>query len=275
MSRVNPQLLKRLQTTLGLGKRQVNNLINDKARERFLPRSLAAIALAAEQDIPLSKYATADDLAALRAGGVAALTPAVSRSVAVTAIRTRTVAKARQAPKKVTEPRRGTSVFVVHGRNEQLRKAMFAFLRSVGLNPVEWRQAIPLTGKGSPFVAEILDVAFREAVAVVVMLTPDDEVRLKPEFRRTSDKAVEKVLTGQARPNVLFEAGLAFGRNPDSTVLVQIGDVKEFSDVGGRHVVRLSNSTQSRQELVTKLANAGCNVQIDGTDWHTEGDFGI
>ena len=68
---------------------------------------------------------------------------------------------------------------------------------------------------------------------------------------------------------------MAFGRNPDSTVLVQIGDVKEFSDVGGRHAVHLSNSTQSRQELVTKLSNAGCNVNIEGTDWHTEGDFTV
>jgi predicted nucleotide-binding protein len=108
------------------------------------------------------------------------------------------------------------------------------------------------------------------------MLTPDDEVRLRKDLQEKSgEKAVERVLTGQARPNVLFEAGLAFGRNPDSTVLVRIGDVKEFSDVGGRHVVHLSNSTQSRQELVTTLANAGCNVNTEGTDWHTEGDFTV
>ncbi len=66
---------------------------------------------------------------------------------------------------------------------------------------------------------------------------------------------------------------MAFGRNPDSTVLVQLGDVKAFSDVGGRHVVHLSNDPTSRQELATKLANAGCNVNTSGTDWLNAGDL--
>jgi len=35
---------------------------------------------------------------------------------------------------------------------------------------------------------------------------------------------------------VLFEAGLAMGRHPRKTVFVQVGKVKPFSDVGGRHM---------------------------------------
>lgn len=42
------------------------------------------------------------------------------------------------------------SVFVVHGRNEPLRKAMFDFLRSINLSPMEWSHAVELTGEGSP-----------------------------------------------------------------------------------------------------------------------------
>ena len=38
-------------------------------------------------------------------------------------------------------------VFVVHGRNAEARNAMFTFLRSIGLKPIEWDQAIALTGK--------------------------------------------------------------------------------------------------------------------------------
>jgi hypothetical protein len=37
---------------------------------------------------------------------------------------------------------------------------------------------------------------------------------------------------------VLFEAGLAMGRHPRKTVLVQVGKSKPFSDVDGRHMVR-------------------------------------
>lgn len=152
---------------------------------------------------------------------------------------------------------------------------MFVFLRSINLNPIEWTQAIKLTGKASPYVSEILDAAFREAAAVVVLLSPDDDAKLKTRFLKPSDPTYEKKLTGQARPNVLFEAGMAFGRNPDSTVLVQIGELRPFSDVGGRHVLHLSDSTESRQEFITKLANAGCNVDASGTDWHTDGDFTV
>ena len=272
MSRVKAELRKKLASKLGLSESQVNRLITEKANERFLTRPLAAIALAAENSISVTKYATPDDLLALRTGGSTPVVRSVSFPPAPAPARPR---KPGAKAKKATEPRRGTSVFVVHGRNEQLRKALFAFLRSVGLNPIEWRHAIKLTGKPSPFVAEILDAAFREAVAVVVLLTPDDDARLRAAFVRSSDPDYEKRLAGQARPNVLFEAGLAFGRNPDQTVLVQVGDVKPFSDIAGRHLVRLTNSTETRQEFVTKLANAGCNVQTDGTDWHTEGDFSL
>jgi len=101
----------------------------------------------------------------------------------------------------------------------------------------------------------------------------DDEAKLKAGFIKSNDPVHEKRLTGQARANVLFEAGMAMGRNPASTVLVQVGEMRPFSDIGGRHVVHLSNSAETRSEFATKLANAGCNVNISGTDWLSEGDF--
>jgi predicted nucleotide-binding protein len=61
----------------------------------------------------------------------------------------------------------GRTVFVVHGRNQAARKAMFAFLRAVGLNPLEWSEAIALTGSGSPYIGDILEAAFSRAQAVV------------------------------------------------------------------------------------------------------------
>ena len=70
-------------------------------------------------------------------------------------------------------------VFVVHGRNDKARIGLFDFLRAIDLRPLEWSDAIALTGKGSPYVGEVLDAAFSNAHAVVVLFTPDDEVRLK------------------------------------------------------------------------------------------------
>jgi len=77
----------------------------------------------------------------------------------------------------------------------------------------------------------------------------------------------------QPRPNVLFEAGMAFGRDPKRTILVELGAVKLFSDIHGRHVIRLDNTVESRQLLATRLQSAGCAVILSGIDWHTAGDL--
>lgn len=183
--------------------------------------------------------------------------------------------KSTSSRRKSLEPRRGTTVFVVHGRNLKLRDAMFTFLRSVGLRPLEWTQIIKMSKKATPYVGALLEAAFREAAAVVVLITPDDEAKLKKTFIKKGDPNYEKQLTGQARPNVLFEAGMAFGRDSNSTVLVQVGDVRPFSDVAGRHIVIMNNTPERRNELAVKLSNSGCAVDTSGNDWYRAGDFNI
>lgn len=166
-------------------------------------------------------------------------------------------------------------VFVVHGRNLGRRDALFRFLRSIGLLPLEWSQAIQATGKASPYIGEVLDAAFAKAQAVVVLLTPDDKAYLRSALRKSDDPSYESKLTYQARPNVLFEAGMAMGRSAERTILVQLGELRPFSDIGGRHVIKLDNSTESRQELAQRLKVAGCAVDLTGTQWHREGDFNL
>ena len=46
-----------------------------------------------------------------------------------------------------------------------------------------------------------------------------------------------------------------------------------FSDIAGRHFIRLRNSSKSRQELAERLKLAGCDVDLSGTDWHDAGSF--
>lgn len=166
-------------------------------------------------------------------------------------------------------------VFVVHGRNLDARNALFTFLRSIGLHPLEWSEAVLATGKTSPYIGEILDKAFEIAQAIVVLMTPDDEARLREPFRQSGDPPHETELTPQSRPNVIFEAGMAMGRCADRTVLAEIGNLRPFSDVGGRHVIKLNDTTQKRQEFAQRLQSAGCPVNLSGTDWHTAGVFNL
>lgn len=162
-------------------------------------------------------------------------------------------------------------VFVIHGRNEPARKGLFEFLRSIGLTPIEWSQAVLMPGQGSPYIGDILDAAFAAAQAVVVLETPDDIVYLHPSLTYPEDPECDP--KPQARPNVLFEAGMAMGRAPERTVIVEFGQVKGFSDIHGRHVVVLDNSFGKRQDLAYRLRTAGCEVDLEGRDWHTAGNL--
>ncbi len=166
-------------------------------------------------------------------------------------------------------------VFVVHGRNARLRDDFFAFLRALTLQPIEWSEALSLTGKATPYIGDVLEKAFEKAQAVIVLLSPDDEVRLSPDLWKTEEDESEKNIRLQARPNVLFEAGMAFGTDDKRTLLIEIGPVKPFSDVAGRHVVRLSNSADKRNEIAERLKTAGCDVSTIGKDWLTTGDFEV
>lgn len=173
-----------------------------------------------------------------------------------------------------TDPKK---VFVVHGRNKKAKDGMFGFLRAIGLNPIEWNQAIKSTGKASPFTGEVLDKTFEEAPqAVIVLITGDDIARLKDCYIKENDPDYEKEPTPQARPNVLFEAGLAFGKCADRTLIVVLEKetTRPFSDISGRHIVRLSNNPKSRKDLIDRLQTAGCEIDIEGkTDWLETGDF--
>lgn len=148
---------------------------------------------------------------------------------------------------------------------------MFTLLRALGLRPLEWSQAANLTGKGSPYIGEILDQAFSAAQAVVVLLTPDEITYLRSEYADPDEPDASPA--PQARPNVLFEAGMALGSHPDRTILVEMGAVRPFSDVAGRYALRVRNDAASRKELAQRLQRAGCDVDTSGEDWLTAGDL--
>ena len=180
------------------------------------------------------------------------------------------------------EPRRNESsgaadkrrVFVVHGRNMKTREAMFAFLRAVDLDPIEWEEAIRMTGGTTPYVGNVLDIAFSRAQAAVILITGDDIAYLGEQFVEQHDPAHEKQPTPQARPNVLFEMGMAFGKYPDRTLIVEFGHTRPFSDVTGRNTIHFSDNPQSRKTIADRLRSAGCLVRTDDrSDWLSAGDF--
>lgn len=274
MAQIDPDLARKIRDKLHIGPAHFYRLVNAAVSDKNLPSNVAALVVARDAGINISRFASDEDWNLIRTAESnrpivhGSADSAATPSTPVSAVRR---AKTRAAGKKKTK---GNKVWVVYGRNEKLRKSLFAFLRSVGLAPIEFDSAIAHSKKGSAYVGEILDAGFGRAVATVVLLTPDDEAKLKDEFfKRKSDPRSETKLTGQPRPNVLFEAGMAFGLHPNNTVIVQIGKIRPISDLAGRHISHLNDSVASRQQLLVKLRAAGCPIDDTGPDWHTEGDF--
>ncbi len=129
-----------------------------------------------------------------------------------------------------------------------------------------------MTGHGSPYIGDVLETAFSAAQAIVVLFTPDEVAYLKLDFA-TGNNDPEATPADQARPNVLFEAGMAIGKDQRRTVLAELGKLRPFSDVMGRHAVRLDGSAKTRLELAQRLETAGCRVDRSGTDWLSAGDL--
>jgi predicted nucleotide-binding protein len=165
---------------------------------------------------------------------------------------------------------RERDVLVVYGRDETLRASVFQFLGALGLNPLEWGELVRRTGKASPHVWEVLELAFQQTQVVVVVFTPDEKCELRKDLQ-TEPEDISPVY--QPRPNVLIEAGIALAKNEDRTLLVHIGRTRVISDLSGRHVLHLSNSSESRNDFAERLQTAGCHVLRSGRDWLKFGNF--
>lgn len=174
---------------------------------------------------------------------------------------------------KASLPTNPALVFVIHGR--QLLGEFHDFLRAIGLTPLEWSKARRLTTKPNPYTWEIVDTALSSAGAIVALLTPDDEARLREDLWSERENALEKEYLLQPRQNVLFEAGVAYGRAPQRTVLIRLGAQRPMSDLAGDHILQLDDSPQSRQAVADALEAAGCPVDLSGTDWFKAGTFSV
>ncbi|EIG62918.1 TIR domain-containing protein [Bradyrhizobium sp. WSM1253] len=273
MARINPQLIERLATRLGITPKAVYRHVQGVVNETGLERHLAALLLAMRnKDINVTRLSTADERAAVSGwlgGGHRRRDPEEPRPAEP--------ARRAAAPAKKSKqrPTRGKTIFVVHGRDQALRDSMFGFLRAAGLEPIEWEEAVRRARRGAnPFVGDLIERVMDQAQAVLVMFSPDDMVQLRDVFVDRHERNTEGKLQGQARPNVLFEAGLAMGAHAEKTVLVQVGHVKQFSDIGGRHMLRFNGSAASRHDLIGRLRMLRCDLEVEGRrDWLEVGTF--
>lgn len=141
---------------------------------------------------------------------------------------------------------------------------------------MEWNHAIKAAkGGANPIVGDVIREAMEKVQGVMVLLSPDEESKLRSKLATDSDKRKNLHLRGfQPRPNVILEAGLALGAHSEKTILVQVGEIREISDIAGKHMVNLSNSIPSRKHLADRLeSKLKFKVDLTGTTWQEIGNF--
>ncbi|GGN15469.1 TIR domain-containing protein [Streptomyces fuscichromogenes] len=168
---------------------------------------------------------------------------------------------------------RRRSVFVVHGRDEEVRTAMFGLLRRLDLRPLEWERLVRATGGTVPFLGEVIEKALSQAQAALVLLTPDDVAKLHPHLLGDNEYAHETQLTGQPRQNVLIELGMALMAYPERTIIVEVGRVRPAADLGGRNVIHFDGSETAVSKIVERLKGAECELDDTRPDWRDTSYF--
>jgi predicted nucleotide-binding protein len=166
---------------------------------------------------------------------------------------------------------RSRNVFVVYGRDEQARQAVFGLLRRLDLRPLEWEPLVRGGKQGAaPFLGQVVAEAPSQAQAAVVVLTPDDVVMLHPQLRTASEDRFELYPALQPRPNVLIELGIVLAVYPKNTIIVEFGRLRPIADLGGRNVIRFQEGisvAETLRKIAGRLEEAGCRVDDSGADW--------
>lgn len=142
-------------------------------------------------------------------------------------------------------------VFVVHGRDEGPKNNVARFLTALGLTPVILDEQ---SDQGRTIIDKFEEEA-RDVEYAVVVLTPDDEGRL-----RNGDAD----LIARARQNVVFELGFfvgAFGRT--NVCAIVKGDLEKPSDYDGVVYIPYVDTEGWKMRLLRELKAAGFDVDAN------------
>jgi predicted nucleotide-binding protein len=176
-----------------------------------------------------------------------------------------------EATAAVTGPA-NRKVFIVRGQDQRPVDVLEKFLHFAGLEIMSWNDAEDLTGETQPDTYNVIVEAMKAAAAIIIILFPDDEARLKEEFAGTTQD-----FEGQPRQNVLLEAGTAFSMDRKRTILVESGSRRPISDIAGFNWVTMDGSWENRDKLIKRLKRAGAQVNLAHSDLnnHLAGPFKV
>ena len=152
------------------------------------------------------------------------------------------------------------SVFIIHGRNLKALDAIVKFIETFDLTWLDMEKARELTGKASPTIFEKVHKGIEEAQAVVILFTPDEQAGLRNQFANSNG---DREAGFQPRPNVLYEAGVAFAiARQERTIFIKMGKTRAVSDLAGIEYIELTNGRKERRNFAKALKDAGLPIDL-------------
>jgi predicted nucleotide-binding protein len=165
-------------------------------------------------------------------------------------------------------------VFIIHGRNLKAKYAVEQFLQSLDLQVLDFE--VVAADLGTAVIGDIVRSGMKRARGIIALFTADEAAFLRPEHGGGHERDEDKG-RWQARQNVIFEAGMAYGIAQERTIIAVLGGgTKLFSDLAGVHLTYLSNDRADRSRLREKLIGLKCDVNQRTDAWsdsHRSGDF--
>ena len=118
-------------------------------------------------------------------------------------------------------------IFVVHGRNNDKKYEVSEFLYEQGLTPIILHEQV---NSGQTIIEKIEKNS--DVACAIILLTPDDEGRLKGS---------NSSLKTRARQNVIFEAGYFMGKLGRNKTIILSGVEETMSDIDGIVYIDINN----------------------------------
>lgn len=143
------------------------------------------------------------------------------------------------------------SVFIVHGRANEIKETTARFLGKLEINPIILHEK---PDKGRTIIEKFEDHS-AEARFAVILLTPDDLGRLASE--------PETSLKPRARQNVIFEMGYFIGSLGRGKVCALYHGVEQPSDLHGVIYIPIDEAGAWKTHLAKELKEAGIKADYE------------
>lgn len=155
-----------------------------------------------------------------------------------------------KATSNKTSKKLSKRIFIVHGRNNELKETTARFLEKLELTPIILHEQ---PNQGKTIIEKFED--YSDVGFALVLMTPDDMGYLVNE---------ESSAKHRARQNVVFELGYFIGKLGRTHVAAIVkGNIEIPTDISGILYIGVDNSDAWKMMLAKEIKGAGYNIDLN------------